>query len=202
MGEIRALLDERGMEAMAAHVGLHLWQEDTAAVIRDLHTLGCTFAIVPFAGEEYRTADGVQRLAERLNDLAAQCQAAGLRFAYHNHAFEFAPLDGGTMWERLTAATDPALVNLELDVYWAQHGGSDPVALIERFRGRVPILHIKDRLDDAEPHDMPVGDGVMPWDRILPAGQAAESSGTSSSKTTPGSLSPTWSAACTRWRSC
>jgi sugar phosphate isomerase/epimerase len=170
--EIRAVLDERGMTAMGAHVGLHLWQEDTAAVIRDLQTLGCTYAIVPFAGEEYRTAEGVGQLADRLNALAGQCRAEGLRFAYHNHAFEFAPLDGGTMWERLVAATDPALVNLELDVFWAQVGGAGPVALIEQLKGRVPILHIKDMAGDASQRDMPVGDGVMPWDHILPVAQA------------------------------
>lgn len=172
--EIRALLDERGMRAAAAHVGLQLWQEDTAAVFRDLHTLGCSYAVVPWVGEEYRNADGMRRLADRLNAIAAQCRAEGLRCAYHNHAFEFeSSVDGKTLWDLITEGTDPALVDLELDVFWAQYGGADPVALIEQFSGRVPLLHIKDMADAESRRDAPVGDGVMPWDRILPAGRAA-----------------------------
>ena len=64
------------------------------------------------------------------------------------------------------------LVNLELDVFWAQVGGAGPVALIEQLQQRVPILHIKDMAGDASQRDLPVGDGVMPWDHILPAAQA------------------------------
>jgi sugar phosphate isomerase/epimerase len=172
--EIRALLDERGMKAASAHVGLHLWEEDTAAVLRDLHTLGCQYAVVPWVSDEWRTAEGMQRLGARLNEIAAQCRAEGIRCAYHNHAFEFEQsVDGKTLWELLTSETDPALVDLELDTFWAQYGGADPVALIKQYSGRVPLLHIKDMADAESRRDAPVGDGIMPWDRILPAGRAA-----------------------------
>lgn len=171
--EIRPVLDDLGLRAVADHVGLARWDEDTAGVFRDLHTLGCSYAVVPWAGEEFRTSDGIGRLAERLNALGAQCRDEGLRFAYHNHGFEFTPVDGTTMWDQLIAATDPALVALELDIYWARFAGADPLALIEQFAGRMPLLHVKDMAGDVSRRDVPVGDGVLPWDRLLPAGRAA-----------------------------
>jgi sugar phosphate isomerase/epimerase len=171
--DIRAVLDDLGLRAVADHVGLSRWDEDTAGVFRDLHTLGCTYAVLPWAGEEFRTHGGIGRLADRLNALGAQCRDEGLVFAYHNHGFEFTPVDGTRMWDALTAATDPALVKLELDIYWARFAGADPPALLQQFAGRMPLLHIKDMAGDDSRRDMPVGDGVLPWDQLLPAARAA-----------------------------
>jgi sugar phosphate isomerase/epimerase len=84
-----------------------------------------------------------------------------------------AELDGSTMLDQLAAATDPTLVGLELDLYWARFGGGDPRALIQRYAGRVPLLHIKDMSADEPRRDVPVGDGILPWPRLLTAGRAA-----------------------------
>ena len=73
----------------------------------------------------------------------------------------------------ILAATDPALVALELDVYWAQHAGADPVDLIQRHRSRVPLLHVKDMAGDADRADVPAGEGTLPWPRILEAAATA-----------------------------
>jgi sugar phosphate isomerase/epimerase len=172
-GELRALLDELGMTAPCAHVSLQDLQTEPERIFGDLHTLGCAFAVVPWVTEEYRTATGVQQLAGALNALAARSRDEGLRFAYHNHAFEFASLDGSTMWERLVETTDPELVLFELDVYWTQHGGGDPLALLRKYGARLPLLHIKDMSADQPPHDAPVGEGVLDWGPLLAAGRAA-----------------------------
>lgn len=171
--DIRAVLDETGMRAVSAHVGLQLWQNQPQQVIDDMHTLGCEYAVVPFVGEEYRgSVAAVQRLAEQLNQFATTCQSAGLRFGYHNHAFEFAPLDGTTMWQVLADNTDPALVNLELDVYWAYFAGADPLAVIRQYAARLPLIHVKDMDKDAR-RDAPAGAGRMPWNEIIAASDAA-----------------------------
>ncbi len=174
--DIKATLDPLGMQAVSAHVPFERWLGQQQQVIDELHTLGCTYGIVPAVAEERRNSLAQARqLAADLNRCGAACRDAGLRFGYHNHAWEFAPLDGTTLWDVLTTETDPALVALELDVFWAHAGGHDPVTMIRQFGTRVPLLHVKDMAAGDPPTDAPVGDGVLPWSDILAAGAAAGS---------------------------
>ena len=95
----------------------------------------------------------------------------GIRLGYHNHSFEFAPLDGTTVWDVLLAEL-PAGVELELDVYWASVGGRDPVAEIRDGAERVRLIHMKDRLRTRSHTTRRRGRGPdIPGDR--PAGRAA-----------------------------
>jgi sugar phosphate isomerase/epimerase len=73
----------------------------------------------------------------------------------------------------IVTQTDPANVALELDAYWAAHGRQDPIALLRRLAGRVPLVHLKDLGPAPEFADRPVGAGTLPWDRIIPAAEAA-----------------------------
>ena len=75
---------------------------------------------------------------------ASTLAAADLSFSYHNHSFEFVQFGGRTGLELLLEETDPRYVQAELDTYWIQHGGGDPVAWIERVSGRMPVVHLKD----------------------------------------------------------
>ena len=95
-----------------------------------------------------------------------------MRLGYHNHAFEFEPLDGTTVWDVLLAELPPE-IELELDVYWAAVGGRDPVAEIQANSDRVRLLHMKDMAPGAEPHDAPAGHGVLPFPEIVEAARSA-----------------------------
>ena len=176
--DLRAALDEYGLRAMGAHVPLLAFETRLTDVLADLRRLGCAYAVVPILPEE-RRPDAAQAgaLADAFNRFGAACRAEGIAFAYHNHAFEFAPLPGGadgqSLFDVLVAETDPTLVAFELDVYWAAFAGLDPLALIQRHAGRVPLLHLKDMAPDPGRADLPVGDGTLPWPDILAAGSAA-----------------------------
>lgn len=168
--EVRALLDTLGVRVAATHISIDQLEQQPAAALEDLGVLGCEYAVVPWIGEEYRASmDQVRKLAERLNQVGQRLHDAGRRLAYHNHQFEFAPLDGTTMWETLVAETDPALVDFELDVYWVVDGGFDPVELLQRHGERLRLLHVKDRSRAPGGTFAPVGDGSLPWPQILQA---------------------------------
>ncbi|MEO8288495.1 MAG: sugar phosphate isomerase/epimerase [Chloroflexota bacterium] len=172
--DIRAELDRLGMRAISMHIGVDALKTDAEKTLADARTLGCEFAVVAYVAEERRrTAEQVREFGPLFNSYGAICRDAGLRFVYHNHNFEFAPLDGTTMFDMLVEGTDPMLVGLELDVYWAQFAGVDPVAVLKRLAGRVPLLHAKDMADDEKRSDMPVGEGMLPWNDILAASAAA-----------------------------
>lgn len=170
---VRQTLDELGMRAVSAHISLPELDAGLAPVIATMKTLGCDFVVVPWAPEERRNSvAAVQQLAADLNGWAARLRDEGLRMAYHHHDFEFAPLDGTTMWDVLTSAIDPALVGLEIDVYWAARGGHDPAALITRHAPGVPIIHLKD-IAPGGTTDVPAGEGALDWAGILAAARAA-----------------------------
>ena len=171
--ELARLLDGAGLRVVAAHEGIARLREDPDAVAERMAELGCGRVIVPSLPEADRaSADRVRRLAAELGEFAGRFAAQGIRLGYHNHAFEFAPLEGTTVWDLLLAELPPA-VEIELDVYWAAVAGRDPVAEIRATAGRVRLVHMKDRAPGPEPHDAPAGEGTLPFPEIVQAARAA-----------------------------
>jgi len=165
--EIRALLDDLGLSAPAAHVGLDALRDDLHARIEDAHTLGHRFLVVPWIDAGERTSlDGYRRVAADLNEIGERAAEAGVRLAYHNHAFEFETFGGDRSgYDVLLAETDPSLVAMEMDLYWTVHAGRDPAAYFERHPGRFPLFHLKDRTPDGAMAD--VGAGVLDFERVF-----------------------------------
>jgi sugar phosphate isomerase/epimerase len=171
--EVRSTLDELGMRVVASHVGLDRLEQDAA--LDELETLGCRYAVVPWIPEEQRRpASALRQLVGRINRAAERARERGFVLAYHNHDFEFAPLDGTDFFQILTDEIDPDLVKLEIDVFWVKYAGRDPVELIRRHTGRVPLLHIKDMAPGDTRGMAVVGEGAMPWPEILQAGESAD----------------------------
>lgn len=159
---------------------------DTAALIRDAQAHGVTYLVLPYlmAAERGGGAAFYEELAGRLNEVGAQVKKAGLQLCYHNHGFEFEPLpDGRVPLDVLMASTDPGAVKLELDVFWVSVAGADPVALITKYSGRVPLLHLKDKIKGAPTETQeskvppttftPVGSGAVDFPAVLQAAAAA-----------------------------
>ena len=101
---------------------------------------------------EHKTADDWKRVGDAMNALGARVRAGGLTLAYHNHDKEFLPLTGaGSLpYDILLAHTDPALVSMQLDLWWVDKGGADPIPFLRQHHGRFAIFHIKERLNTAE----------------------------------------------------
>ena len=170
---LRETLDEHGLSVVASHEGIPGLRADPAAVAARLTAVGCPRVVVPWLPEEERlTHTDVRRFATDLGRLAATFADHGIGFGYHNHDFEFAPLDGTTIWEILLAEL-PGEVDLELDVYWATRAGQDPTALIAATPDRIRMLHMKDRSADEDEHDVPAGEGTLDFPAIVAAARDA-----------------------------
>lgn len=175
--EARRMLDDLGLACIATHRSWDALQSHTEREIEFHKTLGCGFAAVGSLPGEYQAlgVDGYAALVRDAAPMIARLKAAGIRFGYHNHAFEFArPAPGhktlfGTLIER-----GDADFCLEIDVYWAAHAGLNPQRLIERCRGRVPVIHVKDKeMVGNEAVMAPVGEGNLDWPHLLTACAAA-----------------------------
>jgi hypothetical protein len=86
------------------------------------------------------------------------------RLPYANHAFEFRAIGSSTPWELITGQTDKGLVGFELDIFWLSVAGHDPVDMLKRYAGRVPLLHVKNK-----PEGIPVQ-----FNETVPAGAFRE----------------------------
>jgi sugar phosphate isomerase/epimerase len=162
---VRAALKLNGLVSPAAHIGFPVLGKEWDKVIEDSLTIGQHYVVCPWIDEKLRTIDGYKQVAELFNKAGEQAKKAGLQFGYHNHDFEFPPIDGQIPYDLLLKETDPKLVVMEMDVYWTKHGGKDPLAYFRKYPGRFPLLHIKDM--DAQGKMVDVGKGVIPWKTIL-----------------------------------
>lgn len=170
----RDIMRQHGLTSPAAHTQLPRADADWAPQFATAKAMGQRWVIVPSVGGDYRSLDGFKRLADRLNSGGALAKAEGLRMGYHNHDFEFAPLDGGTHGLAiLLANTDPTLVDFELDLYWAVKGGQDPLAMIAAHPGRFVCCHVKDAGPAPERVMTEVGAGTIDFKRIIAAGRKA-----------------------------
>jgi sugar phosphate isomerase/epimerase len=147
--QIRALLDGAGLSAPSGHMQLEALESDWDASLDLAGTIGHEYLVVASIAPENRTTlDDYRRMAERFNAVGERAQSAGLTFAYHNHAFEFEPLEGQVPWDVLLEATDPALVKIELDLYWITVGGGDAAGMLQAHPGRFHLVHVKDMAAD------------------------------------------------------
>jgi sugar phosphate isomerase/epimerase len=169
--ELRAMLDRLGLSAPSVHASLDALEGDAFQQTVDAaRVLGHQWLVVPSIGRDQRTAEGFRRAAARLEAAAKRARDAGLGLGYHNHDFEFEPVDGTLPYEIL-CDTDPELVRLQLDLYWVRVAGQDAATWFERYPGRFPSVHVKDMAPDGVMTN--VGGGVMEWPDLLGQARAA-----------------------------
>lgn len=171
----RQSLDRFGLRSASGHYPLDQLERDPERVFATARALGQEYVIVPsLPAALHSSAAAYVALADRFNQLGRQCRGAGLRFAYHNHSFEFETFGGATpAYETLLERTDPALVSFELDVYWAYKAGQEPLHYIERHPGRIVLCHVKDASPPPERTMMDVGAGSIDFPGLLRRARAA-----------------------------
>src|SRR5262249_29746281 len=103
---------------------------------------GVEYVVMPYlVPQERGDSDYYKELADKMNHAGSRAQAAGLRFCYHNHAFEFRGEHGQRPIDILIERLDRKAVGIELDVFWVSVGGNDPAAMLKQLTGRVPLVH-------------------------------------------------------------
>ena len=150
--EFKGICDSLGSNIVSTHSSLMEDPENEETVMnrwRELFQIqkacGGKFFVIPSYKVEY-TLENVQKECEYFNKVGKVAAEYGLKLGYHNHSGEFALIEGTdkVMWEYLVENTDPEYVCFELDVFWCQRGGKDPVEYLKKYPKRIELLHIKD----------------------------------------------------------
>lgn len=139
--ELKKVLDDAGVKAVSAHVGLERMAQD----IPYLAKLGVTRVFCP--GTAFNTAEEAKEVAEDLNRLGKIAAEYGMKTGFHNHTDEFFAVDGKYLMDHLIENSDPRYVEFEIDCGWASAAGIDPVAYIQKHAGRICAIHIKENSD-------------------------------------------------------
>ncbi len=171
--DIRKMLDDLELGSAGTHLGYAMFRDEFEKVVEITKTLRAGFAVVPSLPKEVReTPDQWKQLAEQFAEWAEKLKAEDLGFAYHNHSFEFeTKVDGAFAYDLLYTGGSEA-VEAEIDTYWVQYGGADPVAYLEKYAGRITIVHFKDMGEGEEKPMVPVGEGILDWPKIIAACKA------------------------------
>jgi len=157
---LRKTMDRVGLVAPSLQVTYEILSADFDGSVKMAKTLGADTIVVAWVNETGRTDEGWKIVVSDFNRLAARLKKVGLGFAYHNHNFEFAKRpNGASLFDTLTADTDPALVKLELDIGWVVEAGADPKAIIASLPGRIYAYHVKDRTATGDVTN--IGQGVI-----------------------------------------
>jgi sugar phosphate isomerase/epimerase len=112
----------------------------------NLAELGIRYAVVywPWTGSGPFMLEDCKKSADTMNKMGAICNERGMAFTWHNHNKEFVTMEKGMPFDFLMENTDKSLVSCEMDIYWVAKGGADPLQVLKKYSGRIPILHVKD----------------------------------------------------------
>lgn len=172
---IREICDENGLEIIVTHTPPQQILKDTEAVIERHRILGAKHVGIGMMPQTYaHSLSGVRQFLADFSSAADKLHAAGMKLHYHNHGFEFEKCEGKCLLDVMQDETDPEKWGFILDVYWTQFGGRSPQKQIERMRGRIDVLHLKDmKMKEHEQRTAAVMDGNMDFEAILAAAAAA-----------------------------
>ena len=151
-----------GLEPKCKGTLLDGWEK----AVEDLDTIGACYMVCPFLFPEERTPKNYKALPGILEKAAKTANAAGLKFAYHNHDFEFEKFEDTLVYDHLINNTDSELVKMEMDLYWISKAGYDPLDYFEKYPGRFPLWHVKD-MEEGTKAITEVGSGTIDFDRIF-----------------------------------
>jgi glucose/arabinose dehydrogenase/type 1 glutamine amidotransferase/sugar phosphate isomerase/epimerase len=157
------LVDAAGMNVPSIGVGLGDLENKLDGVIADAKAFGARYVRV--SGSANWTPARYSEVADILNRVGVRLKAEGITVAYHNHGFEFTVQNGVRGYDVLARETNPNLVALELDTYWASSVGVETVDLIKQYPGRFALLHLKDKAPNGSFAD--VGEGVIDFAQIF-----------------------------------
>jgi sugar phosphate isomerase/epimerase len=157
-----------GMSVQSGHYGLDLLRGDWEKAILDAKAIGQKYMVCPYLndGERVTIEDYKKRCAE-LNKAGEMCNKHGIRFGYHNHAFEFKELEGKIPFDVMLAELDPKKVHMEMDIFWVVNAGFDPIKYFEKYPGRFEQWHVKDMDKNDRNKNADVGTGSIDFKPIF-----------------------------------
>ena len=170
--EAKNILDDHGLACIATHRGWNNYANQIDQEIEFHQQLGCAYTALGSLNDEPfgKKAGAFEHFAELVAPVVKKLNAAGIEFGYHNHASEFQKYEPGKTHFDILIDQCPKKMAFELDLYWLWKGGQNPITMVQKLAGRVPVIHVKDyTVVDNDSQFGAIGEGNLDWAAILPA---------------------------------
>lgn len=144
--DYKKLCDERGITIPSTGASFAELADDPMAIVKTAKVLGAKYVMcawVPHERGKFSLADA-DKAIKVFSEAGKVLQENGLTFCYHAHGYEFQPHEDGTLLDYIIQKTNPKYVSFEMDIFWVQFGGGDPVGLLKKYGNRWKLLHLKD----------------------------------------------------------
>ena len=152
--DFKKLCNDNGLQVLGAHTGQDVPTEENwdktmqwwDVCIAAHKAAGVKWIVQPWMGRTgYESLEGLKRYCKYFEAVGEKCNAAGIRFGYHNHDKEFTTvLEGKPVYDWMLELTDPKKVMFELDLYWIDHGGKNALDYYAKYPNRFFLWHLKD----------------------------------------------------------
>lgn len=163
--EVKKTLDDIGLIPISAHVGLYDLKNDTEGVVNDYKAVGCKNIVIPWIPEDMRPSSGnFETTVRDIANVAEKVNAMSVVMSYHNHDFEFEKIGEMYALDYLFNTVPAEHLKAEIDVCWVSDSGLDAVEYISKYKGRIPLIHIKDFFGKYRTEGFefrPVGQGAL-----------------------------------------
>lgn len=174
--ELLRILDGEGLALCATHEPSEQLLDEPERVVDRLRKLNCRYTAYPSPkGVDFGSVEKVDKWIARLDHAGSVLREAGQVLTYHNHHHEFRRVDGELLLDRIFRKTDPQNLQGEIDTYWVQFGGGDPVLWCEKLKNRLPLLHLKDYqvIEESKVTYAEIGHGNLDFKKIVAAAEAS-----------------------------
>ena len=176
--ELKQLCDDRGMPIVSAHMDFELLKDRPEEAIEiaktlDIKYLGCAWIAHEVGQFSYEDMVKAINVFNRVGELGAK---EGVTFFYHVHGYEFKPHGEGNLLDLMIQSTDPKTVALQMDTFWVNVSGGDPVDWLKKYPSRWKLMHLKDvkkgtpKNTDGRSevsNNVPLGSGILDMPAIL-----------------------------------
>lgn len=157
-----------GMKVSSGHYGIDLIRGDWEKAVLDAKAIGQKYMVCPYLNDNERASiDDYKKRCDEFNKAGEVCNKHGLRFSYHNHAFEFAEMEGKIPYDVMLEQLDPKKVSMEMDIFWVVNAGFDPIQYFQKYPGRFEQWHVKDMDKSDKNRNADIGQGTIDWKAIF-----------------------------------
>ena len=165
---IKQLLDDNGLSAPSAHIGLDALRGPWNRTLSDAAEIEHKWlTIASMAASDRNSLDALKKTADLIHKAADDAQFYKIKIGYHNHTEEFKEIEGKRVYDHLLELTSLKELDFEMDLCWITAGGGNPLEYFKKYPGRFAMVHVKDAGPAPEYHMEDVGRGVIKWAEIF-----------------------------------
>ncbi len=172
VNDFKSYMDSLNLQIVSGHNGMDLIGTSWDKTCADAQAMSQRYVVVPWMDKKYYSSlDELKKTCEALNKAGEVAKKHNMRMGYHNHAFEFDKVEDQVIFDVMLGELDPALVTMEMDIYWVVRAGHDPEKYFTKYPGRFELWHVKD-MDKADGEkNADVGTGSIDFKKLFTKAQ-------------------------------